>query len=335
MKNPDFNNLLRVLEHKRTEEPVLFEFEMNWPLYEKLAGDHAIAKDDKYCQHRTRIRAFANAGYDYVRWPTLNFNYPLPARKQNATLSLNEGISIKDQESYKAYSWPDPEAVDYTSLEVLKPELNEGMKIIVNAPNSVLGGTINLAGYENLCVMLFDDPGLAEKMFNEVGSRLLRFFEIVIKHETVGAIVCNDDWGFKTQTRLSPFHLRKYVFPWYKKIVAAAHHEGKPVILHSCGNLADVMDDIINDMKFDGKHSFEDTIMPVEEAWEKYGQSIAILGGIDMDFLCRETPEKIIKRCKAMLERTKEKGGYALGSGNSIPEYIPEANYFAMINSIK
>ena len=41
--------------------------------------------------------------------------------------------------------------------------------------------------------------------------------------------------------------------------------------------------------------------------------------------------EQIRQRSRALLELTAQ-GGYALGSGNSIPEYVPDDNYFAMIN---
>ena len=35
----------------------------------------------------------------------------------------------------------------------------------------------------------------------------------------------------------------------------------------------------------------------------------------------------------AMLDRSARAGGYALGTGNSVPEYVPDANYFAMISA--
>ena len=82
--------------------------------------------------------------------------------------------------------------------------------------------------------------------------------------------------------------------------------------------------------KYDGKHSFEDTIIPVEQAYERWSGRIAILGGIDVDFLCRSKPNQIKDRCKAMLARTAKKGAYALGSGNSIPEFVPHESYFAI-----
>jgi uroporphyrinogen decarboxylase len=184
-------------------------------------------------------------------------------------------------------------------------------------------------------MMLADDTDLVKDIFGAVGSRLVRFYEICAKFDTVGALIANDDWGFKTATMFSPADLRRYVFGWYKKIVECAHRADKPVILHSCGNLEKVMDDIIDDMKFDAKHSYEDVICPVEQAYEKWGGRIAILGGIDVDFMCRSTPEQISKRCEAILERTEARGGYALGTGNSVPEYVPYENYLSMIDCVR
>jgi uroporphyrinogen decarboxylase len=34
-----------------------------------------------------------------------------------------------------------------------------------------------------------------------------------------------------------------------------------------------------------------------------------------------------------MLERTAGRGGYALGTGNSVPDYVPDENYLAMIRA--
>jgi uroporphyrinogen decarboxylase len=34
-----------------------------------------------------------------------------------------------------------------------------------------------------------------------------------------------------------------------------------------------------------------------------------------------------------MLERAAGRGGYALGTGNSVPEYVPDASYFALIRA--
>ena len=93
------------------------------------------------------------------------------------------------------------------------------------------------------------------------------------------------------------------------------------------------MDVIIDDLKLDGKHSFEDGIYPVEDAWDWWSDRIAIMGGIDVDFLARKTPEEIYQRSLRLLEKTSGSGGFALGSGNSIPEFIPRENYLAMLRA--
>jgi uroporphyrinogen decarboxylase len=204
------------------------------------------------------------------------------------------------------------------------------MKFVSLVPSGVLENAVRLVGYEQLCLMVHDDPALVEDVFAEVGKRLVRYQEIVSANPYVGACLCNDDWGHRTQTLLSPEHHRKYVIPWHKKMIDAIHKNGKPAILHSCGNLEKVMEDIIA-IGFDAKHSFEDTICPIEEMYDRWSSRIAIIGGIDVDFLCRKPPDEVKARCRAMLARAaKGGGGYALGTGNSVPEYVPDERYCAM-----
>lgn len=103
--------------------------------------------------------------------------------------------------------------------------------------------------------------------------------------------------------------------------------------MHSCGNLWGVMDDVIDNINTDAKHSYEDIITPVEQAYERLKNKIGVIGGIDMDYLCVRTPEEIYNRAVKLLLQTKKDGGYALGSGNSIAKYIPNENYYAMISA--
>jgi uroporphyrinogen decarboxylase len=207
------------------------------------------------------------------------------------------------------------------------------MKGVMIGPGGVLENIIGIMGYDNLCMKIYEDPQLVSDIVENVGKRLVRYYEIAAEHDVIGAAWGNDDWGFNTQTMLSPKHMREYVFPWHKKIVEAVHSRGKPCILHSCGRADEVMDDIVDDIKYDGRHSYEDIIMPVEDFYEKYHSRIAVIGGIDVDFITRRTPAEIKERSKKMLERVASRGGYALGTGNSVPEYIPVDNYLAMLEA--
>lgn len=332
---PDFENIRAVLQNKCPSRPTLFEFYLNWPLYKQSAGPLPQDCPEELREMLTILLGFRNLGYDYGSFVFNEFAFKTQEKTSKASCSMNEGGVIHDRASFEAYAWPDPEVAPYHLLDDIKPFMPEGMKLIIWGLGGVFENVTGLVGYEDLCYMIMEDEDLAADIFDQVGSRFLRYYENCLQYDTVGAIISNDDWGFRSQTLLSPDHLRRFVFPWHKKIAAAAHAAGRPVILHSCGQLEAVWDDIIDDMKFDAKHSYEDAILPVEEAYEKFGSRIAVLGGLDLDFVCRSSPEAVYARAKEMVGRTSGRGGYALGTGNSIPEYTPVENYLAMIRAVR
>ena len=92
------------------------------------------------------------------------------------------------------------------------------------------------------------------------------------------------------------------------------------------------MADLLDDVGIDGRHSFADVIEPVEEAYESYSDRISILGGIDVDFLCRADEQQIRERVRRVLAQCMPRGGYCLGSGNSIANYVPVDNFLAMLD---
>ena len=181
---------------------------------------------------------------------------------------------LTSRENFDGYSWPDADAADYSVLETL--DVPAGMKLIAHGPSGVLENLISLTGYDNLCLMLFDAPELVKDIVDAISSRLLRFYEICGTYDKIGACIVNDDWGFGSGPMISPDHMRQYIVPWTKKIVEAIHAAGRPAIQHSCGNVFNcgLIDDVIDVCKFDARHSYEDKILPVEEAYEVYGTEI-------------------------------------------------------------
>ncbi|MDW7656040.1 MAG: uroporphyrinogen decarboxylase family protein [Bacillota bacterium] len=329
---PDFNNILRVLRRQSPTRPTLFEFFLNDALYDQLCQGRVFRDDDGLGSWRKRLYAYWIAGYDYLTIMASDFRFPTPAVPHLASKSQNVPGPITDRASFQAYHWLEPDDFDHSRLSVIADELPHGMRLIVWGPGGVLENVTSLLGFEQLCYMQAEDPDLLQEICDNVGSRLVRYYERAVVHPAVGAIISNDDWGFQSQTMLSPAAMRQYIFPWHKKIAATAHAVGKPVILHSCGNLREVWEDIIEDMAYDGKHSFEDKIQPVESVYEQYGSRIAIMGGFDLDFICRSTPVQIRARVQAMLSQVGDRGGFAVGTGNSVPYYVPTENYLAMID---
>jgi uroporphyrinogen decarboxylase len=138
--------------------------------------------------------------------------------------------------------------------------------------------------------------------------------------------------GYRSGPLISPEDLREFVLPGHKMVAQMSHDAGRPYLLHACGNLELIMNDLLDDVGIDAKHSFEDTFETVIEAKRTYGDRIALLGGIDVDFLCRADETAIRRRVRETLDACMPGGGYVLGTGNSVANYIPVDNYLAMLD---
>jgi uroporphyrinogen decarboxylase len=318
--SPDFNRLLDALYRKKPEGRV--------PFYELYAN---IETMEKVLEKPVRDRAatvefYYKCGYDYVpAWPHVQM-------KTGNLADTRLDYPIKDWKSFDEYSWPKPGEVDFSEFELLPKLLPDGMKIIAQT-GGIFEAAEMLFGYESLCLMLYDDTSLVEAVFSKLAELYKEIYEGMSSVSEVGAVVISDDMGYKTQTLLKADDLRKYVLPAHKMLCDIIHKQGKPCILHSCGNLHSIMEEIIGYVGIDAKHSYEDVILPVEDAAKLYGNRIAILGGIDVDFLCRRSIEQVKARTTVLLEKLGSKGGYALGSGNSIPGYVPIENYLSMLET--
>ena len=95
------------------------------------------------------------------------------------------------------------------------------------------------------------------------------------------------------------------------------------------------MDDLIDFAGIDAKHSNEDEIAPFTAWVEKYGDKIGNFGGMDVDFLCRSSIKQIKEKTVGIIEACIGHKGFAFGTGNSIPDYVPVDNYRTMIETVR
>jgi len=290
---------------------------------------------------RQRIQLWCALGYDYYRVRAeIPFQTERLAARDTATsatgvrcwVNEHEGI-IHSLADFEAYPWPTPAAVDFSVSEVAQRELPEGMGLI-GFSGGVLEWSSNLLGLESMMLLLYDDPDLTRAVVDRVGGIIYDVFRVFCQMDQVFALWLGDDMGFKTATLLRPEHLRKYILPWHKRYAELAHHTGRLFLLHSCGHVESIMPDLIEDVRIDAKHSFEDVIIPVEDFKKRWGTRVAVLGGVDVDLLSRGTVDDVRRRTDQILTACAPNGGYACGSGNSITNYVPAENYLAMLETV-
>lgn len=247
---------------------------------------------------------------------------------------------ITNMKEFETYPWDEIPDIYFNTysrqFDALRHNMPEGMKAIGGPGNGIFECVQNVTGYENLCYIAMDEPELYASLFKKVGETNLKIWRRFLKE--YGDIYCvcrfGDDLGFKSATLLSLEDIRIHIIPQYKKIIDEVHAAGKPFLLHSCGCIFDVMDDLI-EAGIDAKHSNEDQIAGFPVWVEKYGERIGNFGGIDTDAVCRLTKEELRAYIVKILDQCTGHGGFAFGSGNSIPDYASVENYREMIQIVR
>jgi uroporphyrinogen decarboxylase len=285
------------------------------------------------------ISYYYHMNYDcvYVRLPLAPIAYKTRSTDDTAVLSRGkrewteekEGI-ITSWEAFERFPWKRLELDVSGFFSFLGKNLPKGMKVTVGLALYEMVGEWYM-GWEGMFRTLYRDPALVKAIIDRMGEITYRGYKEAVSHDCVGAIFHPDDLGYKKGLMVKPEVLREMVFPWFKKYASLAHEHGKMYWYHCCGNVSQVMEDLIEDVKIDAFHSFQDVIMPVWEFKKKYGDRIAVLGGVDVDKLARYDEDSLKKYVKEVLDKCMPDGRYALGSGNTVANYVPPQNYLTML----
>lgn len=92
---------------------------------------------------------------------------------------------------------------------------------------------------------------------------------------------------------------------------------------------------MIDFVGIDAKHSNEDQITPFSVWVEKYGDRIGNFGGIDVNALCYFDRKELKEYILDVITKSINHGGFAFGTGNSIPDYVPTEKYLDMIEIVR
>ncbi len=247
---------------------------------------------------------------------------------------------IQSETDYAAFPW-DALHDRYFSVfdeqfTLLRETMPDGMRAVGGVGNGVFEILQDFVRYSELCMMMLEKPDLFEKLIKSVGDMPAAIWQTFMRKygDSFCLLRFGDDLGFKNNTLISDTHIREYIIPQYRRILDIVHSYEKPFLLHSCGKISSVMDDLIR-AGIDAKHSNEDEIARFSFWTGEYGDSIGNFGGVDMNVLVTGTEESVREYTLAVIEDAIDSNGFACGSGNSIPDYVPPRNYGAMLKAIQ
>ncbi len=334
---PDYTNLLKVLSNQRPGRLPIYEHHIDAPFISKVLGEDLnpenLNSNELTEYYRKIIGFWKDMTYDGFDFEAAICDI-LPGH--GAIMGGMPG-PIQTRDDFEKYPWKEIPSIfkeKYTPhFETISKTLPKGMKAYGGCGYGIFEASQDLVGYEPLCVMQCLDPDLFSDLFVRIGDLWVELWHWVISnyHDIFVFYRMGDDLGHKTSTMLDPDVIRQHILPQYKRVIDLVHASGKKFLLHSCGKIFQLMDDIIA-LGIDAKHSNEDQIAPFMEWIEKYSDRIGLFGGFDLNLLVLNEPDDVFKTVlkQGTLFRAKA-NGYGLGSGNSIPGYIPVDGFMAMI----
>ena len=291
------------------------------------------------------VEFWKTAGYDYAVLYVMGQPLPDHFHQQRigeklhtdqgggATSATFGGGAISDEQSFQKYPWVGPADVYYKDVDDIKDHLPDGMKLIVNQ-GPLFSGMWRVMGLESFSIACVEQPELIKAISEKIGELSVNIIENVVQREWVGAIWLGDDMAYTTSLMVSPEFLRKYVFGYYRRIGDLCAKYDKPFVFHSDGKLTEVFDDLLG-CGVQAIHPNEPTSVDIVDMKKQWGDRVSFLGNVDVDLLARGSPADVVEATRHLIDNVAPGGGYALGSGNSVANYVPVANFKAMIDTVR
>lgn len=300
-----------------------------------------LKRDDPHFEKRRAIAMQRFLGYDFVGIGMLS----LPTGETQQTSDTTDGDQSKGKrgwinetkgviaswEDFEKYPWPDGKTWNTGDLEWFEANLPDDM-CLLGRGGHFCEYLCWLMGYETLCYALYEQRDLVEAIASRVLELELAAAQVLLQSKRLRIWWASDDMGFATGLMISPDDTRKLVLSGHKALAARVHEANCPYLLHACGNRRDIIEEMIVDTRIDAIHSWEDKIESIIDAKRAYGDRMSLLGGIDVDFLCRASEAAIRSRVRQTIEACQPGGGFCLGSGNTVANYIPLDNYLTMLD---
>ncbi len=329
---PDIDQLVKTLFGGKGNYIPLMELGIHPEIKRQFLGREIYSLSDD-------VDFWHQAGYDYIKiQPKADFHVPGYIADESITNSIKwapqSNGTITCWEEFEKFKFTTPQEIDFSSFELIREMLPPGMGVI-GQYGDIFTMTWELMGFENFSYALFENSDLISAIMNQIGDTVYSMFEYFAQNDIVDALWYSDDIAYITGLMLSPDDLRKYFFPWLKKIGDLAKEYEKPLIYHSDGKLWDVFPDII-DCGVNALHPIEPKAMDIFKVKSFVGSQLCLIGNIEVgDILSLGTPKNVREAVMFNMGHLGPLGGYCIGSGNSIPNYVKYENYIALIDTAK
>ncbi|HVN79451.1 MAG TPA: uroporphyrinogen decarboxylase family protein [Terriglobia bacterium] len=190
-----------------------------------------------------------------------------------------------------------------------------------------------LRGIENLMMDFHDHPSFVEELFNTIADYNIAQVTEALKVD-IDAVYFGDDWGQQHGLQMGPRLWRRFIKPVVERMYGAVRGAGKYVMIHSCGDVDELFDDLIQA----GVNCFnpcQPEVMDVYGLLPLYRGQLAFHGGLSTQrVLPYGTPAEVRRETRRLLE-LGEAGSYIFAPAHDVVGDVPLENMLAFLEILK